>query len=158
MKRYCGRDFSLQELLNISDLIKNNSSFNRTKLSQEICRMLGWYKADGGLKEMSCRVAMLRMQKDALISLPPSLRGQKTIFKPLPSSRTEPQELIQQPVHQMDALQLRLVTSKDTSLWNEYIERYHYLGYTNLPGAQLRYFVSMNEKILALLGFGASAW
>ncbi len=38
------------------------------------------------------------------------------------------------------------------------IERYHYLGYTPLPGAQLRYFVSMDKQILALLGFGASAW
>ncbi len=43
-------------------------------------------------------------------------------------------------------------------MWNEYIERYHYLGYTPLPGAQLRYFVSMDKQILALLGFGASAW
>jgi hypothetical protein len=47
---------------------------------------------------------------------------------------------------------------KDSQLWNEYIERYHYLGYTPLPGAQLRYFVTMDEQILALLGFGASAW
>ena len=158
MKRYCGRDFSPQELREISELIKNNPSFNRTKLSQEICQMLGWYKADGGLKAMSCRVAMLRMQKDTLISLPPSLRGPKTIFKPSLSSKTDPQALIQQPVHQLEALQLRLVTSKDTSLWNEYIERYHYLGYTNLPGAQLRYFVIMSGRILALMGFGASAW
>lgn len=43
-------------------------------------------------------------------------------------------------------------------LWNEYIHRYHYLGYTTLPGAQLRYFVTAAEQPLALLGFGASAW
>ena len=34
----------------------------------------------------------------------------------------------------------------------------HISGGTSLPGAQLRYFVTMNEKPLALLGFGASAW
>jgi len=43
-------------------------------------------------------------------------------------------------------------------LWNEYIYRYHYLGYTILPGAQLRYFVTAGEQLLALLGFAASAW
>ncbi len=35
---------------------------------------------------------------------------------------------------------------------------YRDLGYKTLPGAQLRYFVTNGEHILALLGFGASAW
>jgi hypothetical protein len=38
------------------------------------------------------------------------------------------------------------------------VERYHYLGYTPLPGAQLRYFVMLDQQITALLGFGAAAW
>jgi hypothetical protein len=37
------------------------------------------------------------------------------------------------------------------------MHRYHYLGYKNLPGAQLRYFVIADEQILALLSFSASA-
>lgn len=37
--------------------------------------------------------------------------------------------------------------------------RYHYLGHKTLPGAQLRYFIkSENGTVLALIGFGASAW
>ncbi len=44
-------------------------------------------------------------------------------------------------------------------LWNELIQRYHYLGYTPMSGAQLRYFVRGNDgRELALLGFGAAAW
>jgi len=43
-------------------------------------------------------------------------------------------------------------------LWNAYIEQHHYLGYTPLPGAQLRYFVTSHGQILALLGFSAAAW
>ena len=50
-------------------------------------------------------------------------------------------------------------SSKDSSLWNELIERYRYLGYTPLPGAQFRYLVYSKEDILlAELGFGAAAW
>jgi hypothetical protein len=56
------------------------------------------------------------------------------------------------------ALQLQLVEKADSALWNEYIDRYHYLGYTPLPGAQLRYFVKAEAQVLALLGFGAAAW
>ncbi len=43
-------------------------------------------------------------------------------------------------------------------LWNEHIDRYHYLRYSPLPGAQLRYFAKASDQILALLGFGSAAW
>ncbi len=43
-------------------------------------------------------------------------------------------------------------------MWNEYIERYHYLGHKPLPGAQLRYFIYAQNQPIALLGFGAAAW
>ena len=43
-------------------------------------------------------------------------------------------------------------------MWNEYIQRYHYLGYTAMSGSQLRYSVYADDKLLALLSFGASAW
>lgn len=33
-----------------------------------------------------------------------------------------------------------------------------HLGYTPLPGAQLRYFVMLDQQITVLLGFGAAAW
>jgi Domain of unknown function (DUF4338) len=44
------------------------------------------------------------------------------------------------------------------SLWREYIERYHYLGYTQLPGAQIRYFIYAENQLVALLSFSAAAW
>nr|MBF0223231.1 DUF4338 domain-containing protein [Desulfobulbaceae bacterium] len=55
-------------------------------------------------------------------------------------------------------LRFQKVTRANSVLWNEYIERYHYLGYTPLPGAQLRYFVYAGEQLVALTGFGAAAW
>jgi hypothetical protein len=158
MKRYCGRFFSAEELAQIIELIEKNPSKHRLDLSRDVCRMLLWYKADGGLKEMSCRVAMLRMQEDGLIRLPPPRTENKRKSEAAVTCATEPQSIIQDPVHQLGELKLRLVTSKNSRLWNEYIQRYHYLGYTPLPGAQLRYFITRNEQVLALLGFGASAW
>ena len=59
----------------------------------------------------------------------------------------------------VSGLHLEPVLSRpDSTLWNEYIDRYHYLGYKPLPGAQLRYFACSESRILALLGFGAAAW
>jgi len=56
MTVYCGRDFSTTELAQIVQLIADNPEYHRAELSREVCRILQWLKADGGLKEMSCRV------------------------------------------------------------------------------------------------------
>jgi len=158
MTRYCGRDFTNKELDQIRFLIKENPQFHRSKLSREVCRMLQWLKPDGKLKDMSCRVAMLRMQEDGLIELPKPLRAKAVIRKIEFTPVTDPQDSILCPVNRLPHLQLQMVNKTNSSLWNEYIERYHYLGYTPLPGAQLRYFITANGQILALTGFGAAAW
>ena len=69
--RYCGRDFSEAELTFIRTLIAEDSRRTRADLSRLACQAMHWLKPDGGLKDMSCRVAMLRMQDDGLIQLPP---------------------------------------------------------------------------------------
>jgi len=159
MTRYCGRDFTNKELDQIRFLIKENPQFHRAKLSREVCQMLRWLKPDGKLKDMSCRVAMLRMQEDSLIELPEPLRAKAVIRKIEFTPVTDPQDSILCPVNRLPHLQLQMVNKANSSLWNEYIERYHYLGYTPLPGAQLRYFITAaNGQILALTGFGAAAW
>ncbi len=158
-KRYCGRDFTEQELEQIRQLIAQQPHRNRTELSRLVCRLLGWYKVDGGLKAMSCRVAMLRMQDDGLIRLPPSSRRKQPEHHIRFTQLTAPQPLLQRPLRTLEPLQLQPVRSRaDARLWNEYIHRYHYLGHKTLPGAQMRYFVTSNEQPVALLGFGASAW
>ena len=159
MTRYCGRDFSKQDLAFISQLISENPSTTRAELSRLTCKALRWYKIDGGLKEMSCRVAMLRMQDDGLIKLPPPRHRYRPANKVTFTSATTPKPEIARPVHELPLVKLRIVKGNQQSrLWNEYIHRYHYLGYKPLPGAQLRYFVISDEQIIALLGFGASAW
>lgn len=158
MTRYCGRDFTNKELDQIRALIKENPQYHRAKLSREVCQMLRWLKPDGKLKDMSCRVAMLRMQEDGLIELPEPLRTKAAIRKIEFTPATNFQDSILCPVNQLPHLQLQMVNKTNSSLWNEYIERYHYLGYTPLPGAQLRYFITANGQILALTGFGAAAW
>lgn len=158
MTRYCGRNFTNKELDQIRSLIKENPQFHRAKLSREVCQMLRWLKPDGKLKDMSCRVAMLRMQKDGLIELPEPLRTKAVIRKIEFTPATDPQDSILCPVNQLPHLWLQMVNKTNSSLWNEYIERYHYLGYAPLPGAQLRYFITANGQILALTGFGAAAW
>ena len=109
---------------------------------------------------MSCRVAMLRMERDGLITLPLPHHGngnRRTYSRRTPAS--DPGPPLTAPVHQLADLHLDLVAARTEShLWNEYIARYHYRGYRPLPGAQLRYLARSEDQVVALLGFAAAAW
>jgi len=159
--KYCGRDFSCSEINHIHKLIAENPQANRCWLSKRVCELFGWLTPGGLIKDMSCRVAMIRMQKDGLIKLPPpqSKNGNGKRFARSTPQADPPLSEFQIPAKDIKDLQLELVTdSAQSLLWNEFTNRYHYLGYTPLPGAQLRYFAKSQNTVLALFGFGASAW
>jgi hypothetical protein len=69
-RRYCGREFRGAELAHIRELLAIRPALGRVALSRRLCQDLGWLNALGQPKEMSARVALLRMEKDGLISLP----------------------------------------------------------------------------------------
>jgi len=160
-RRYCGREFSPADLDPIRQLLAVRPSLGRVALSRRVCQNLGWINGLGQPKEMSCRVALLRMEKDRLLQLHPPLRkngrGQRR-FKL--SSASDPGEPVQAALRALEPLVFqRVEKGKLSSLWNELIQRYHYLGYRPLSGAQMRYLIWSGEgRLLAALGFGASAW
>lgn len=157
-RRYCGRDFNTAELDLIRRIIAEDPTRTRAEISRLTCQSLGWIKPDGGLKAMSARVAMLRMEADGLIRLPPP-RSPRPDQQVHITPASDPRPAVERPASTLHLLQLQVVRGKsDSRLWNEYIERYHYLGHKPLPGAQLRYFVHGAGQPLALLGFGAAAW
>ena len=158
-KRYSGRPFEPRDIERIRTLIREHPEANRQQLSYRVCEAFDWRKADGGLKDMSCRVALLRMHREGLIELPAPLR-QVTPCRSFRrrTTQAEPQPWFEAAVHELEDLRLQRVDGTDSALWNEYIDRYHYLGYKPLPGAQLRYFASAGDRLVGLLGFGAAAW
>jgi len=55
-------------------------------------------------------------------------------------------------------LEIYLTPKKEAPIWNAYIHRYHYLGYTKAGGAQLRYFIKSKGRFVAFFSFSAAAW
>jgi hypothetical protein len=158
---YCGRTFDAAQLELIRTLIAEHPQLNRAQLSRLVCGALPWQGAAGRSKQMSCRVALLRMQEDGLIELPPPRNGNGNA-RPY-ARRTlgaEPDVFaLDIPVDALAGLRIEPVRSRRQShLWNEYVDRYHYLRYQPLAGAQLRYFALSQDRPLALLGFAAAAW
>jgi hypothetical protein len=157
---YCGRHFTETDIELIRALIAMVPSISRFRLSREVCEQLNWRRPDGKLKDMSCRVALLRMQADGLIALPLPRNARPVTYL----ARAEIEQAVLAPPLvppiDLDRLIVDVVVNKRASLlWNTYIQRHHYLGHRPLPGAQLRYFVrTAGGGVVALLGFGASAW
>jgi hypothetical protein len=161
--RYCGRDFTATDIELIRTQLAADPPPNRARLSREVCERLNWRRPDGRLKDMSCRVALLRMHTDGLITLPPPRNAKPVPYRARPDIEALVVEPATPPQVDLTQLSIELVSTKtgtktDSLLWNTYIQRYHYLGHQPIPGAQLRYFVRAAGQVIALLAFGASAW
>ncbi|MEW6064591.1 hypothetical protein P378_15565 [Desulforamulus profundi] len=156
----CGRSLTLDDIEMIRQIIASDPSATREQISRDICRAWSWFKPDGGLKNMSCKVLLLRLHRSGLITLPEPRKSNGNGRKF--SRRTEQgkaREKIAGPVQSLLPLELqRVVSKKDSFLWNELIDRYHYLGYTPLPGAQVRYLINSPAGYLCAIGFSAAAW
>lgn len=159
MKKYCGKTWTESDLDQIRALIHNNPTATRAKLSRMVCEKFDWRKPDGNLKDMSCRVAMLKMHREGIIELPPPTCPAPKPYQPIYSSEGDPAPQWQGTITDLQKLTLEpVLRRKDLRLWNEFMARYHYLGYKMLPGAQYRYFIKDGGRFLGLMGFGAAAW
>jgi len=158
-KRYSGRVFGPPEIDRVQEIIRAHPEASRQQLSYRVCEAFDWRKPDGSLKDMSCRVALLRMHRQGLIELPaPRHKVNPCRSFSRRTAQAQPEPLLAAPVHELAGLRLEVVERTGSALWNEYIDRYHYLGYKPLPGAQLRYFALADDRPVAVLGFGAAAW
>lgn len=161
--KYSGRIFTTVDLDHIRRLIAENPEWSRAALSRKVCEDLNWRKPDGGLKDMRCRVVMLRMAEDGHIALPPARTrkrslGQKTVWDP----NTEPCAPITGPIEQLLPVSIEIIDRRNRTAslrHNTFLHRYHYLGYQPTPGANIRYAVKDRMgRELAVLTWGAAAW
>ncbi len=156
----CGRAFSIEDLETIRGIIASGLAPTRSAIARQTCETLGWRTPADRLKEMSCRVALLRLSDRGLLSLPPPLWGNGNGKRYRPTQDIEiPTQSMEARISELSGLTVRTVESRsDSRQWNEAIARFHYLGYNALPGAQQRYLIEHEGGLLGAIGFGASAW
>jgi len=156
-----GREFSDEILTRIRSRVVDEPTLTRSALSREVCAWLQWQGSDGRPKDMSCRVALLRLARRGLIELP---AAQEVAFgRPghaaqaaAPSALT-----IQAPLAQLGRVWLVSVDSGQAELsrtWWAMMQAHHPLGAGPLCGAQMRYLVACEAGVLGGLSFSAAAW
>jgi len=161
--RVCGQEFNPALLRRIQQAVDEEPALSRAALARQVCQWLDWRSRLGKRKELSCRIALLKLHRRGLIELPPA---RQVAVSPPPRLRAEgvrPEPTVVE--SSLQALQpvslLRLEGADDPASrrWNELMNQYHYLGAGPLCGAQIRYAVrSRQGEWLGGLAFSAAAW
>lgn len=161
-ERLCGQGFGHRELAIIGELIARSGGAHRTEIAERVCEALHWIDGRGKRKAMGARVALLRLARGGWIELPaPRRRNGNGSWQRQRRGEIaiDPRPIETNGVEDLGGIDLALVAGKEAShLWNTLIARHHYLGYTPLAGAQLRYLIGCSRGLVGCLGFGAAAW
>ena len=136
-----GRTFTSDVLERITRTVDDEPAISRRQLSLRVCEWLDWRNAAGRLQEMSCRKAMLQLERKGLIRLPVvtkryAFQGPRKPTTPPPIGAFDGR------IADLGLLEIVPVTSQQLSaLWRGMMDAHHYLGSGPLCGAQLRYLV-----------------
>jgi len=157
-----GRWISPATVAQIRGLLAENPSWNRTRLSRELCERWDWRNEKRRLKDMACRTLLLKLERRGEIDLPPrqrpsqnANRNRQIMWMPHDSSPIESNLSVLRPlkIEPMEA------ADKDAQLFKFLLHRHHYLGHRNCVGENLKYMVrDQTGRLLACMLFGAAAW
>jgi hypothetical protein len=158
-----GRYFSKKELLYVQQTVHSFPNLSLTELAQTLCEHLNWVTARGRTKLNSCLTALEKLEKVGLVTLPQKRQQKKRETKAIAwSAQTQPGAPIECTLDALGSVHVQVVTEEARGrLWNEYVDRYHYLSYRHPMGASLKYFVVSGrpeKQIFGCLLFSASVW
>jgi hypothetical protein len=161
--RLSGRYFPKKEIAYIQQTVKTFSNLSRTELAETICEHLHWVTAKKRNKINACLSALDKLEKQGYVVLPAKRDQKKREPKMIThTAQSAPKAPIECELDSLGSIQLEMVTGKaDTTLWNELVDRHHYLGYHHPIGATVKYFIvthSAERQILGCLQFSASVW
>ena len=153
-----GREFSGELLERLNATVRSNPELSRSELSRRVCEWLDWKGPDGAPKQVSCRVALLRLHRLGRIELPEAQGAVPCAPERMRSD--EDCDPVDCSLAELGELRVVLVTRFERE-WNEAWKRlmaHHYLGPGPLVGAQMRYLIGSERGWVGALAFSAAAW
>lgn len=156
-----GRRITTPDIELVRNLITSNPSWNRTRISKELCAHWDWRRATGELKDIACRSLLRKLEELGYIQLPKGVHKNDS-----PARRNNVQAVlhskkpIQDSLKNLYPINVELVENGyPYQLFKYFISAYHYLGWSGTIGENLKYlFFDTHERPLGCLMFGAAAW
>ena len=163
-QRFCGREFTGEELSLIQEVVESCAGISRTELAYTVCELLEWKRAGGGLKARECRDLLEGLESQGLLRLPgKKSSGSKAPRRSLvPSEEGQRQSTLSGSVEEFAPVAVELVESREQrQVFRELLSRHHYLGYAMPYGARLQYlgYVSRpRREVVGCVQFSSPAW
>ena len=163
-QRFCGREFTPEEVLLIQEVVETCAGISRTELAHTVCELLEWKRPGGGLKARECRDLLERLESQGVLRLPAkkspgSSQSRKSIA---PAAEGQMHSALTGSVEAFAPLDVQLVeTRQQRQLFKELVSRYHYLGYAMPYGARLQYLVYLSRprrEVVGCVQFSSPAW
>ena len=145
------REILAEDIEHIRLILRRFPTLSRKEIVHTLCETLDWLTPAGLPKVNACTKLLHRLEEQGNIRLPakqqqyshPASRG---VSAPVLSSRTAAQPPLNISLKALGAVRLVPLSDKaDQALWNEYIERYHYLGYKRPFGYRQSYFIEAGQ-------------
>ena len=156
-----GREITNEDIELVNWLSWANPSWNRTRLSKELCLLWDWRATNGQIKDMACRIFLCKLEQRGYITLPPSqaFSGRTRRRAPIPYI---PHKIVPIACHLSSLTPVEIKAIHDgelLALFKCLLSRYHYLGFSGAVGENMKYVVFDRENNpLACLLFGSAAW
>jgi Domain of unknown function (DUF4338) len=159
-----GRLISAGDIAFIRTLIEQQSTWNRTQISRELCNVWNWRDQQGRIKDMACRTLLLKLHRQNIIQLPAPLRDYSKRHRPFAHEfflREHHRTEINCDLKALYPLSIELISkrSENYPLWITFLKTYHYLGFNGTVGENMKYLIfDRSNRPLAALLFGSAAW
>jgi hypothetical protein len=158
--RFRGRDLRAQEVLQLRQLIAQNPSLSRRRLSLKVCEAWNWVQPNGQPRDMVCRSLLLALHRAGHIELPakrkapPNNAIRHRQVAPVALYDTTP---IEETLASLGTLEIQLVRrAEGEALFAHLLSRHHYLGYSRPVGEHLKYLVLAQGRPLACVGWSSA--
>jgi len=157
--KYQGIVATTEHIEFIKKLIKENPNDSRRALSKKSCIAWNWVQPNGVLRDMVCRGFMLKLELAGYIKLPEKKCNPKNPLanrKPPEKIEVE-QKLIVSRLSEIKPLEIRQVRGMpEEKFYNSLIHQFHYLGYSQPVGEQLKYIIYTGYRAISCLGFSSA--
>ncbi len=163
-QKFCGREFTGEEIFLIQEVVETCGGISRTELAHTVCELLDWKRVNGGLKARECRDLLERLESWGILTLPAkkSPGSSKSRKKIAPAGDGQVHSALMGSVEAFAPLDVQLVESRQQrQFFKELVSRYHYLGYAIPYGARLQYLVYVtrpHREVVGCVQFSSPAW
>ena len=140
---FFGERLTRRRIADIQETVGCFPKLSFTELGHTLCVHFGWQTPKGSNRLQFALRLLEELERLSILTLPPRQSPGRGPQKPVElTSRTAPQPALEVPLAALRPLRLRLASGPgEVAEWNEWVERYHPLGYRQPVGAHLRYFV-----------------